>query len=38
MAGNIYAGHQRLLHIGAYPRLGHRPLYSLENLPDVACR
>lgn len=38
MAGDIYAGHQRLLHVGAYPRLGHRPLYSLENLPDVACR
>lgn len=38
MAGDIYAGHQRLLHVGAYPRLGHRPLYSQEGLPDVACR
>lgn len=38
MAGDIYAGHQRLLHLGAYPRLGHQAFYALENMPHVACR
>nr|WP_298139048.1 thermostable hemolysin [uncultured Pseudomonas sp.] len=38
MAGDIYAGHQRLLHLGAYPRLGHQALYAMETLPHVACR
>lgn len=38
MAGDIYAGHQRLLHLGAYPRLGHQALYALEDMPHVACR
>lgn len=38
MAGDIYAGHQRLLHQGAYPRLGLQTFYGTEGLPDVACR
>lgn len=37
MAGDIHGGHQRLLQMGAYPRLGHQPLYALEDMPDVAC-
>ena len=37
MAGDIHGGHQRLLQMGAYPRLGHQPLYALEEMPDVAC-
>lgn len=37
MAGDIYAGHQRLLHLGVYPRLGHQAFYALEDMPDVAC-
>lgn len=37
MAGDIYAGHQRLLHLGVYPRLGHQALYALEGMPNVAC-
>ncbi len=38
MAGDIYAGHQRLLHLGAYPRLSHRTFYAEEGLAHVACR
>jgi hypothetical protein len=38
MAGDIYAGHQRLLQLGAYPRLAHQAFYALEDMPDVACR
>ena len=38
MAGDIYAGHQRLLQLGAYPRLAHHAFYALEDMPDVACR
>ena len=38
MAGDIQAGHQRLLHLGAYPRLGLQTFYATEGLPDVACR
>jgi hypothetical protein len=38
MAGDIYAGHQRLLQLGAYPRLAYQAFYSLEELPHVACR
>ncbi|WP_031302672.1 thermostable hemolysin [Pseudomonas sp. EGD-AK9] len=37
MAGDIRGGHQRLLQLGAYPRLGHQPLYALEDMPDVHC-
>lgn len=37
MAGDILGGHQRLLQLGAYPRLGHQPLYALEGMPDVVC-
>ncbi|MGP0174054.1 thermostable hemolysin [Pseudomonas sp. NCHU5208] len=37
MAGDIHGGHQRLLQLGAYPRLGHQPLYALEEMPDVVC-
>lgn len=36
MAGHVLAGHQRLLQLGLYPRLGHQPLYA-GGLPDVAC-
>jgi len=38
MAGDIYAGHQRLLQLGAYPRLAHQAFYALEDMPNVACR
>jgi hypothetical protein len=38
MAGDIYSGHQRLLLQGAYPHLGHQAFYTLEDMPDVACR
>ncbi|MEX6502261.1 thermostable hemolysin [Pseudomonas zhanjiangensis] len=38
MAGDIYAGHQRLLQLGVYPRLGLQTFYATEGLPDVACR
>ena len=38
MAGDIYAGHQRLLQLGAYARLAHHAFYALEDMPDVACR
>jgi hypothetical protein len=38
MAGDIYAGHQRLLQLGAYPRLAHQAFYALEDMPHVACR
>lgn len=38
MAGDIYAGHQRLLQLGAYPRLGLQTFYATEGLPNVACR
>jgi hypothetical protein len=38
MAGDIYAGHQRLLQQGAYPRLAHQAFYALEDMPHVACR
>lgn len=37
MAGDIHGGHQRLLQLGAYPRLGHQPLYALEDMPNVVC-
>lgn len=37
MAGDIHGGHQRLLQLGAYPRLGHQPLYAMEDMPDVVC-
>ncbi len=37
MAGDIHGGHQRLLQLGAYPRLGHQPLYALEDMPHVVC-
>ncbi|MBA4288509.1 MAG: thermostable hemolysin [Pseudomonas sp.] len=37
MAGDIYAGHQRLLQQGAYPRLAHQAFYALEDMPHVAC-
>lgn len=37
MAGDIHGGHQRLLQLGAYPRLGHQPLYALEEMPHVVC-
>ncbi|MGG2396597.1 thermostable hemolysin [Pseudomonas sp. SH1-B] len=37
MAGDIYGGHQRLLQLGAYPRLGHQALYASEEMPHVAC-
>jgi len=38
MAGDIYGGHQRLLQLGTYPRLGHQAFYAPEDMPDVACR
>lgn len=38
MAGDIYSGHQRLLHLGAYARLGHHALYAPEEMLNVACR
>lgn len=38
MAGDIQAGHQRLLQLGVYPRLGHQSFYAQEEMPDVACR
>lgn len=37
MAGDIQGGHQRLLQLGAYPRLGHQAFYALEEMPDVVC-
>lgn len=37
MAGDIFNGHQRLMQLGAYPRLGHKALYALEEMPNVAC-
>jgi hypothetical protein len=37
MAGDIYAGHSRLLQLGAYPRLGHQAFYALEELSNAAC-
>ncbi|WP_339511200.1 thermostable hemolysin [Pseudomonas sp. RL_15y_Pfl2_60] len=37
MAGDIFNGHQRLMQLGAYPRLGHKAFYALEEMPNVAC-
>ena len=37
MTGDIHGGHQRLLQLGAYPRLGHQPLYALEEMPNAVC-
>lgn len=36
MAGEIFGGHQRLLQLGVYLRLGYRPLYTEGVLPRVA--
>lgn len=37
MAGEILPGHQRLLQLGAYPRLGYQPLFNLRETPHAAC-
>ena len=37
MIGDIAKGHQRLLQLGAYPRMAYQPYYALEDIPDVAC-
>ena len=37
MAGEILGGHQRLVQMGVYPRLGYRALYSEGALPHAAC-
>lgn len=37
MAGEILGGHQRLVQMGVYPRLGYRALYSGGALPHAAC-
>lgn len=37
MAGEILPGHQRLLQLGAYPRLGYQPLFSSGGMAHAAC-
>ena len=37
MAGEILPGHQRLLQLGVYPRLGYQPLFSAGEVPHAAC-
>lgn len=37
MAGDIFNGHQQLMQLGTYPRLGHKAFYALEEMPDVVC-
>lgn len=37
MAGEILGGHQRLVQMGVYPRLGYQALYSEGALPHAAC-
>lgn len=37
MAGEILPGHQRLLQLGAYPRLGYQPLFNVGEIAHAAC-
>lgn len=37
MAGEILPGHQRLLQLGAYPRLGYQPLFNVREVAHAAC-
>lgn len=37
MAGEILPGHQRLLQLGAYPRLGYQPLFNVGEVAHAAC-
>ena len=37
MAGEILPGHQRLLQLGVYPRLGYEPLFNAGEVPHAAC-
>ncbi|WP_312724489.1 thermostable hemolysin, partial [Stutzerimonas kunmingensis] len=37
MAGEILPGHQRLLQLGLYARLGYRPLFDATEVPHAAC-
>ncbi|MDH1670171.1 thermostable hemolysin [Stutzerimonas stutzeri] len=37
MAGEILPGHQRLLQLGLYARLGYQPLFDATEVPHAAC-
>jgi len=37
MAGEILPGHQRLLQLGIYARLGYQPLFDATEVPHAAC-
>ncbi|MBK3868479.1 thermostable hemolysin [Pseudomonas stutzeri] len=37
MAGEILPGHQHLLQLGVYPRLGYQPLFDASEVPHAAC-
>ena len=37
MAGEILPGHQRLLQLGIYARLGYQPLFDASEVPHAAC-
>ena len=37
MAGEILPGHQRLLQLGLYARLGYQPLFDASEVPHAAC-
>ncbi|MCQ4320487.1 thermostable hemolysin [Stutzerimonas stutzeri] len=37
MTGEILPGHQRLLQLGIYARLGYQPLFDATEVPHAAC-
>jgi len=37
MAGEILPGHQRLLQLGVYARVGYQPLFDASEVPHAAC-
>ena len=37
MAGEILPGHQRLLQLGVYARVGYQPLFDAMEVPHAAC-
>ncbi|WP_278464129.1 thermostable hemolysin [Stutzerimonas kunmingensis] len=37
MAGEILPGHQHLLQLGVYTRLGYQPLFDTSEVPHAAC-
>jgi len=37
MVGELVPGHQRLLQLGVYGRVGYQPLFNAAEVPHAAC-